>query len=219
MLRDLRYACRMLVKTPGFTAIAVLAIALGIGAATTMFSAINALLLRPMPYMTDQDRLVAVSEFFAKDPGHDNGTAFPDYLEWKKNATTLEGIAAIQEETFIISGGDKPERYLGGQISADAFSFLGVQPILGRRFRPEEDDLNAPPVALIGYQVWQEHFAGDRGVVGKIIPINGKQGTVNGGMPKRGRIPEICDIWSPPPMDEKVHSPGKFFLRLLGKVK
>ncbi len=86
--------------------------------------------------------------------------SFPDYLEWKKNVTTLDGIAAIQEATFIISGGDKPERYLGGQISADAFSFLGVQPILGRQFRPEEDQLNAPPVALIGYEIWQNHFGG-----------------------------------------------------------
>ena len=175
MLRDLRYACRMLVKTPGFTIIAILAIALGIGASTTMFSSINALLLRPMPLIQDQDRLVAVSEFFAKVPDQNSGTAFPDYLDWKKQVTTLEGIAAIQEATFIVSGGDKPERYLGGQISADAFSFLGVQPILGRLFRPEEDHLNAAPVALIGYDVWQNHFGGDRGVVGKLIPINGKQ--------------------------------------------
>ena len=209
----------MLVKTPGFTMIAVLAIALGIGASTTMFSAINALLLRPMPYLQDQDRLVAVSEFFTKDPGHDNGTAFPDYLEWKKNATTLDGIAAVQEATFIITGGDKPERYLGGQISADAFSFMGVQPILGRLFRPEEDELNAPPVALIGYQVWQEHFAGDKGVVGKTIPINGKQVTVIGVMPKGWRFPEICDIWMPLQLDEKANPRGNFFLDCMGKVK
>src|SRR6476659_5675055 len=151
MLRDLRYASRMLVKAPGFTAIAVLAVALGIGASTTMFSAINALLLRPMPYIQDQERLVSISEFFAKKPDENAGTAFPDYLDWKKNVTTLDGIAAIQEVTFILSGGDKPERYLGGQISADAFSFLGVQPILGRHFRPEEDDMNATTVALIGF--------------------------------------------------------------------
>ena len=163
----------MLVKAPGFTIIAILAVALGIGLSTTNFSAINALLLRPMPYIQDQDRLVAISEFFAKNPEHNSGVAFPDYLDWKKEVTTLEGIGALQEATFIVSGGDKPERYLGGQISAETFSFLGVQPILGRLFRPEEDELNAPPVALIGYQVWQEHFAGDRGVVGKIIPING----------------------------------------------
>ncbi|HEX8489882.1 MAG TPA: ABC transporter permease, partial [Chthoniobacterales bacterium] len=148
----------MLVKTPGFTAIAVLAVALGIGASTTMFSAINALLLRPMPLMQDQDRLLYISQFFNKLPDQDAGMTFPDYLEFKKQATTLEGLAAIQEATFIISGGDKPERYLGGQISADTFSFLGVQPILGRLFRPEEDQLNAPPVALIGYELWQTHF-------------------------------------------------------------
>src|SRR5204862_5353672 len=154
------------------------ACALGIGASPTMFSATNALLLRPMPYIQDQERLVAVSEFFTKDPGHEAGTAFPDYLEWKKNVTTLDGIAAIQEATFIITGGDKPERYLGGQISADALSFMGVQPILGRLFRPEEGHLNAAPVALIGYDVRQNHFGGDRGVVGKLIPINGKQVTI-----------------------------------------
>jgi putative ABC transport system permease protein len=209
----------MLVKTPGFTAIAVLAIALGIGASTTMFSSINALLLRPMPLMQDQERLVAISEFFTRTPDQEAGTSFPDYLEWKKNATTLDGIAAITNATFIITGGDKPERYLGGQISADAFSFLGVQPILGRQFRPEEDELNAPPVALIGYQVWQEHFGGDRGVVGKIIPINGKQVTVIGVMPKGWRFPEICDIWMPLQMEEKDHPRGNFFLDCIGKVK
>src|SRR3954463_5904126 len=219
MLRDLRYACRMLVKTPGFTAIAILAVALGIGASTTMFSSINALLLRPMPLIHDQERLVAISEFFLRNPDQNAGTAFPDYLDLKRNATTLEGIAPIQEATFIISGGDKPERYLGGQISADAFSFLGVQPILGRQFRPEEDELNAPPVALIGYQVWQEHFAADKGVVGKTIPINGKQVTVIGVMPKGWRFPEICDIWMPLQLEEKDHPRGNFFLDCIGKVK
>src|SRR5438270_64643 len=219
MLRDLRYACRMLVKTPGVTAIAILAVALGIGASTTMFSAINALLLRPMPYIQDQDRIVAVSEFFAKNPEHDSGTAFPDYIEWKKNVTTLDGIAAITEATFIITGADKPERYLGGQISADAFSFLGVQPILGRLFRPEENDLNAAPVALIGYQVWQKHFAGDKSVLGKTIPINGKQVTVIGVMPKGWRFPEICDIWMPLQLEEKTNPRGNFFLDCVGKVK
>jgi predicted permease len=209
----------MLVKTPGFTAIAVLAIALGIGASTTMFSCINALLLRPMPLIEDQERLIAVSEFFTRNPDQDAGTSFPDYLEWKKNATTLDGIAAITTATFIITGGDKPERYLGGQVSADAFSFLGVQPILGRQFRPEEDELNAAPVALIGYQIWQEHFGGDRGVVGKIIPINGKQVTVIGVMPKGWRFPEFCDIWMPLQMEEKDHQRGNFFLDCIGKVK
>src|SRR5436190_1709437 len=219
MIRDLRYACRMLVKTPGFTAISILAVALGIGASTTMFSSINALLLRPMPLMQDQDRLVAVSQFFQKNADQNAGTAFPDYREWKKNVTTLDGIAAIQEATFIISGGDKPERYLGGQISADAFAFMGVQPILGRLFRPEEDQLNAAPVALIGYDIWQNHFGGDRAAVGQTIPINGKQVTIVGVMPKGWRFPEVCDLWMPLQMDEKDHPRGMFFLDCIGKVK
>jgi putative ABC transport system permease protein len=219
MLRELRYGARVLLKTPGFTLIAVLAIALGIGASTTMFSAINALLLRPMPLMQDQDRLVYISQFFTKLPDQDAGVSFPDYLEWKKQVTTLEGIAAIQEATFIISDGDKPERYLGGQISADAFSFLGVQPILGRLFRPEEDQLNAPPVALIGYDVWQNHFGGDRAIVGKTVTINGKQTTIVGVMPKGWRFPEICDMWMPLQMEEKDHPRGNFFLDCIGKMK
>jgi putative ABC transport system permease protein len=209
----------MLVKTPAFTIIAVLAIALGIGASTTMFSCINALLLRPMPLIQDQDRLVAVSEYFLKNADQNAGTALPDYLDWKKSVTTMEGIAAIQEATFIVSGGDKPERYLGGQISADAFSFLGVQPILGRQFRPEEDQLNAAPVALIGYDIWQNHFGADRAVVGKTIPINGKQVTIVGVMPKGWRFPETCDIWMPLQMNEKDNPRGNFFLDCIGKVK
>ena len=219
MFRDLRFGARMLMKTPGFTAIAVLALALGIGGSTTIFSSINALLLRPMPLIQDQERLVYISQYFTKLPDLDAGTAFPDYLEFKKQVTTLEGLAAIQPATFIISGGDKPERYLGGQISAEAFSFLGVQPILGRQFRPEEDQLNAPPVALIGYDIWQNHFAGDRSVVGKTATINGKQATIIGVMPKGWRFPEICDLWMPLQMDEKDYPRGNFFLDCIGKLK
>ena len=209
----------MLVKTPGFTVFSVLAVALGIGASTTMFSSINALLLRPMPLIQDQERLVAISEYFTKQPDQDAGNSFPDYLDWKKQITTLEGLAAIQPATFILSGGDKPERYLGGQITADAFSFLGVQPILGRQFRPEEDELNAPPVALIGFDVWQKHFAGDRSVVGTLIPINGKQVTIVGVMPNGWRFPEVCDIWMPLQLDPKDFPRANHFLDCVGKLK
>src|SRR5881394_3962315 len=219
MLRDLRYASRMLVKTPGFTAIAVLAVALGIGASTTMFSVINALLLRPLPLIQDQEGLVYISEYFANLPKQNVGVAYPDFLDWKKQATTLEAIGAQTDLTVILGGGDKPDRYLGSQISADTFSFLGVQPILGRLFRPEEDQLNAAPVALIGYDIWQNHFGGDRAAVGQTIPINGKQVTIVGVMPKGWRFPEVCDLWMPLQMDEKDHPRGMFFLDCIGKVK
>jgi len=209
----------MLMKTPGFTLIAVLALALGIGASTTTFTAVNAVLLRPFPLMKDQDRIVYLSEYFLKLPDQDAGVAFPDYLEWKKQLTTFEGVGACQTATMIVSGGDQPDRYLGANISADAFSFLGVQPILGRQFRPEEDKLNAAPVALIGFDIWKTHFGGDPSVVGKTIPINGKQTTIIGVMPKGWRFPEASDLWMPLQMDEKDNPRGNFFLAAFGKLK
>jgi putative ABC transport system permease protein len=219
MLGQLKIEARMLAKTPGFTTVAVLALGLGIGASTTTFTAVNAVLLRPFPFMTNQDRIVYVSEWFSKLPDQDAGVAFPDYLDWKKQATTFESIGAYQEATMIISGADKPERYLGAQISADGLASLGVKPILGRQFRPEEDQLNAPPVALIGYEVWKKHFGGDRNIVGKTIRLNGKQTTIIGVMPRCWRFPEICDIWTPLQLDEKWYPRGEFKLGGFGKVK
>src|ERR1043165_13304 len=128
MLNDIRFAVRMLVKTPAFTAIAVLALALGIGTSTTTFSVVNGILLRPWPYVQDQDRVLYVSEYFPKvSSDHDVGVAYPDYLDFKREATTLEGFGATTIATMILSDGEKPDRYLGSYITADAFSFLGVK--------------------------------------------------------------------------------------------
>ena len=219
MTRDFRYAVRMLLKSPAFTIIAILAIALGIGATTVGFSAINALLLRPFPLLQDQDRLVHITQYLTKLGDQDADVAFPDYLEWRKQTQTLEGIGAVQEATFIVSDGDVPARYLGAKISADTFAMLGVQPIMGRHFRSEEDDLNAPPVALLGYHVWQNHFGGDPEIVGRVVPINGKQATVVGVMPKGWRFPEICDIWMPLQFSEEDNPRGQFFLETIAKLK
>ncbi len=217
MWRDAKFAVRTLVKTPAFSIIAILAIALGIGISTTMFSSVNALLVRPMPFIKHQDRLVYVSHFFTKQPEHD-GMAFPDYLEYRK-AKTFDGLGAYQELTVIVSDGEKPVRYFGAQISADAFSSLGVQPILGRQFRPEEDRVGAPPVALIGYSLWQKQFAGDPTIVGRVVPINGRQTTIIGVMPDGWRFPEVSDIWLPLQLSEKENPRGQFFLDGFGVVK
>ncbi|MGI9088038.1 MAG: ABC transporter permease [Chthoniobacterales bacterium] len=217
MIRDFGYAVRVLLKAPGFTVIAILALALGIGISTTMFSSVNALLLRPMPFLQEQERLVYVSQFFLRQPDN-NAMAFPDYLEFKK-AATLEALAAWQELTVIVSDDEKPVRYLGARISAEAFSFLGVQPILGRTFRPEEDRLNAAPVALLGYSLWQQQFAGDRTVLGRTILINGRPTSVVGVMPDGWRFPEVSDVWLPLQLDEKTSPRGEFFLDAIGRVK
>jgi putative ABC transport system permease protein len=219
MIADFKYAIRMLVKTPGFTIIAILAIALGIGASTTAFSIVNAVILRPLPLIQNQDRLVYVSTAFEKAPERDDDLAFPDYLDIKRQATTLEGIGVWQNATFIITSGDTPERFLGANITAETFSFLGVQPILGRNFRADESDLNAAPVALIGYHVWQNLFGGDASVVGEQVPINGRQVTIVGVMPPGWRFPERNDIWMPLQTTEKDHPRGQFFLNSIALLK
>jgi len=219
MIQEFRFALRGLIKTPAFAIIAILAIALGIGASTTSFSIMNAVLLRPFPLIQNQDRLVYLTQFFNKTADQDSGITYPDYLEIKKQATTLEGFGAWEDATFIITNGEKPDRFLGAHMSAETFSFLGVQPILGRQFRPEEDNLNAAPVALLGYHVWQSLFGADPAIVGKQVPINGRQATIVGVMPKNWRFPERCDIWMPLQKDEKDNVRGNFFLGGVGLLK
>ncbi|HEV3410099.1 MAG TPA: ABC transporter permease, partial [Chthoniobacterales bacterium] len=219
MIRDLTYAVRMLLKTPAFAIIAILAIALGIGATTTSFSIVNAVLLRPVPLIQNQERLVALTQYFQKTADQDNGMSLPDFHELRKQATSFEGVGAWQNATFIITNGEKPERFLGANISANTFSFLGVQPIHGRLFRPEEDDLNAPPVALLGYHVWQNLFGGDPAVVGRQVPINGRQVTVIGIMPKGWRFPELNDLWMPLQLSEKDYPRANYFLDSAGLLK
>ena len=217
MLQEIRFAFRMLIKTPAFSLIAILAISLGIGLSTTMFSGVNALLLRPMPLLQDQESLIFVSQYLLKQPEND-GMSFPDYREFKK-ASTLEGLAVWRDLTVTVTDNDKPALYLGAEISADAFSFFGLQPILGRSFRPEEDQLNAPPVVLLSYDLLQTQFGGDQTVVGRSVPINGRQTTIIGVMPKGWRFPEITDIWLPLQFTEKDHPRGEFFLKAIGKLK
>src|SRR5215204_2448750 len=219
MIQDIRLAFRSLLNTPGFTLVAILAIALGIGASTTSFSIVNAVLLRPFPLMQNQERLVYLTQYFNKTPDQDNGMSFPDFLEIRKQATAFEGFGAWQDATFIIANGENPERLLGSNISAETFSFHGVQPILGRQFRPEEDNLNAAPVALLAYHVWHNLFGGDPAVVGREVPINGRQVTIIVIMPKEWRFPRVSDIWMPLQLDEKENPRGNYFLSSIGLLK
>jgi putative ABC transport system permease protein len=220
MWNDIRFGARMLVKTPAFTIIAGLALALGIGASTTTFSVINALLLKPWPYIQDQDRVLYVSEYFPKvSSDHDAGVSYPDYLDFKQQATTLEGFGTTSTATMILSDGEKPDRYLGAFITADAFSFLGVKPVLGRTFRAEEDQKGATPVALLGFEIWQNHFGSDANIIGRVTTINGKRATIVGVMPKGWRFPEACDLWMPLQIEEKENARGNFNFACFAKMK
>lgn len=168
--QDIQFALRVLRKSPGFTAIAILTLALGIGANTALFSVVNGVLLNPLPFQ-DPDQLVAL---YARTPTFDQSSiSFPNFLDWQKNNRSFSFLSAFRSDNFNLTGAGEPERLHGHMISAEFFSTLGIQPVLGRAFRPEEDQPGAAPVAILGDALWKRRFAASRDIIGKNITLNG----------------------------------------------
>ncbi len=175
--QDIRYGLRVLLKSPGFTAIAVLTLALGIGANTALFSVVNGVLLNPLPF-PNPDRLVAV--YSKTTEFQESSISYPNFLDWVKDNHSFSKLGAFRSEEYNMTGEGEPERLHGQMISADFFPALGVNPILGRYFLPEEDKPGAAPVAIIGEGLWKRKFGLSRDVLGKRIALNGKGYTVIG---------------------------------------
>ena len=186
----------MLVKWPGLSAIAIIALALGIGL-TTMFSIVYGLVLRGLPY-EDSDRLVAI---FRNRPAQDiqvMSVSVHDFVDWREQQTSFEDIAAFFAETVNVSGIEgRPIRYQGVYGSAHLFDIVGVQPIMGRTFRPEEDHPSTPPVMILSHRAWQDRFQGDPDVIGRTIRANSEMTTIVGVMPERFDFPGQIDAWLP----------------------
>ncbi|MBN8247496.1 MAG: ABC transporter permease [Verrucomicrobia bacterium] len=196
-MSDLRYALRQLLKNPGFTAVAVLTLALGIGANTAIFSFVHAVLLRPLPYR-DPDRLVMVFESRATDGSDREPVAAPMLGHWRGQSTVFEGLAARGGDTFALSGRGPAESLAGTRVSANMFALLGLRPILGRDFLPEEETFGKHRVVLLSHELWQRRFGGDAGIVGQTITVNSEPHTVVGVMPARTLFPEAgTEIWAP----------------------
>ena len=194
---DLRYALRALAHSPGFTAIAILSLALGIGVNSAIFALVNATTFPDLPYR-EADRLVDVHEVSPElCAGCSVGTSFPTYRDWRSSATSFNGIGAYTEAPLAITVRDEPERVSGAYISSELFPTLGVAPITGRGIAAEEDRTGGAPVALIGHGLWQRLFAGDSGTVGRTIRVNGEATTVIGVMPPLFEFPEFADVWLP----------------------
>jgi putative ABC transport system permease protein len=210
VLADLRFAFRMLAKAPGFTAIAVLTLALGIGSATTAFTALDALLLRPLPLIQHQDRMLWINEALPAKGVESTDISALDFLDWRARTKTLSAVWLYDHRTVIIGGGNEPVRKLGSGLSAGAFAAMGVQPILGRDFRPEEDLAGAPPVALLSYGLWQTQFGGEPDILGRTIQLNGLPTEVIGVMPQGWRYPERSDLWLPLRINPTEHHRGEF---------
>ena len=193
-LQDLRYGARMLLKSPTYTAIAIAALALSIGANTAVFSAVNTLLLRPLP-LKDLDRLVfsvALREGF--DPF---GSSLLEFEAYRQRNHSFKSIGVAMQRSFNLIGRGEPERIRGALIMADYLTTLGVNPILGRSLTLEEDQPGGPAVAMMGYGLWQKHFGGDTRVIGEKLNLEGRSYTVIGVMPPDFDLPEAAEIWLP----------------------
>jgi predicted permease len=180
MLQDLRYALRVLAKSPGFSIIAILTLALGIGANTAIFSVVNGVLISPLPFH-HPEQLVSI---FEQIPNFTNASiSYPNFVDWRRMNTTLSGMAAYRSVGFTLTGSGEPERLHGEMISAGFFEILGVNPILGRTFTADDDHLGAEPTCLITEGLWKRKFAGRRDVVGQRLIVDGIGRTVVGVVP------------------------------------
>lgn len=211
MLADLRFALRQLAKTPGFTAVALLTLAVGIGSATVVFSALNALLLRPIPHVTvPEDRLLFATQTETR-LNQDIGWNYLDVLALRERTTTLARLWVHSDRTVIIPGSKRPERLLGTEISWDAFGLMGVAPVIGRGFTAQDATAAAAPVALISAGLWQRRWAGAPEVIGTTVIINQQPTLVIGVMPPGWRYPDFTDVWTPlRPDPAKPHARGNF---------
>jgi len=196
-MNDLKFAFRQLLKNPGFTVVAVLTLALGIGANTAIFSFANAILLRPLPFKDPQKLVMVFTSYLAID-AHHNWVSAPAFEEWRKQSICFDGLAARGFSGFFFTGTAPPENISGSRLSVNIFRLLGIKPALGRDFLPEEETYGKDHVVLLGYDLWQRRFGGDKGIVGQSITLNDELYTVIGVMPPRTFFPE-CDtqLWTP----------------------
>jgi predicted permease len=218
--QDLRYGVRALVRNPGFTAIAVLALALGIGANSAIFSVVNTVLLQPLPYK-DSDRLVMVWEDDTAGGFPKDTPAVANYIDWRDQNQVFEGMAAMADQSFNLTGIGDPERIEGKLVSANLFSLLGVAPQVGRTFLSEEDQPGRNGVVVMSHGLWQRRFGSDPNVVGKTLSLNGQTVQVVGVMPANFQFPSREEeLWAPIAFTpQQLASRGRHYLQVVARLK
>jgi putative ABC transport system permease protein len=210
--QDIRYALRQLRKAPGFTLVALLTLALGIGATTALFSVVDAVMLKPLPF-PNADRLVRVQSLIVAT-GRGGGASYPDFLDWRARNHVVDGMAAFDTEDFTLIGARDPEHLQGAVVSAQLFSLLGVTPELGRTFRPEEDTpgaVSGTDAVILSYGLWQREFGADAAVLGRVLQFGSKRFTVVGVMPQGFQFPiqaEPIELWTTIAFDAGAPSGG-----------
>jgi putative ABC transport system permease protein len=217
LMQDLRYGMRTLSKNPGFTLIAVLALALGIGANTAIFSVVNAVLLRPLPY-PEPERLVTL--FNADNQfGWQAAISPAVFVEWREQQSSFEGISVHGGGAFNLTGGSSPLYVRFMTVSAEFFSVLGVQPVIGRGFFPEENQPGKGKIAVLSHALWQQHFNSDPQVAGKTVKLDGESYTVVGVMPESFRFLDQIQPYIIVPLGIEPNNRGNSFLRVIARLK
>ncbi len=217
--KDVQYAIRMFLKSLGFTAVAILTLALGIGANTAIFSVVNAVLLRPLPFR-DPSRLVMLYEQMPTIPVL--GPSYENFVDWRDQSTSYEGVALVRNTTFNLTGAGDPERLAGQMASANFFPLLGINTMQGRTFLPEEDRAGGQPVVLLTYGFWQRHFGGAPSALGKNITLDNLSYTVVGILPPNFQFFQPADVlvpiapWAKTLPDDRSWHPG---LIAVGRLK
>src|SRR6185503_8866507 len=220
LLRDLKFSIRSLLKYPGFALVAILTLALGIAANTTIFSTVDALLLHPFSFPNQQRLLVLWEQNRAA--GSIRGSVAPgNFTDWREQNKTCDEVVAIGQISFNLSDGDHPERFPGYGVTRGFFDALGVKAARGRTFLPEESEAGHDQVAVLKHSFWQQHFNGDPNIVGKTITLNRKPFTVIGVMPADFNYPyNGGELWTPLVFDREVeHDRGNHYLRVIGLLK
>ena len=220
MIKDLRYAIRGLRKNPVFTFVALLTLALGIGANTAIFSLVNAVLLRPLP-LPEADRLVTIWEDLSVAGFPRSEVAVGTYHEWRKQQTVFTDVAAVEWRALNLTGEGEPERISGYAVTSNFFSLLGIQPALGRTFVSDEDKPQGPKVVIISFNLWQRRFGGQSDVLNREILLNGEKYTVIGVMPKGFQfLASYAGIWTPAAFNEEQLSDfDSHYLNVVARMK
>jgi putative ABC transport system permease protein len=217
--RDLRHAVRMILRAPGFSAIAILTFAVGIGVNTAVFNVVNGVLLRPLPY-PDADRITMLWMDNRRQNIKEDIASYPAYIDWKTQSASYEHMAAFTPSAFSLTGAGEPERLQGAAVTANFFDVMGVAPSIGRRFGVEHETPGKDSVVVLSHGLWQRRFGGATDVLGRTITLNGRPREVIGVMPAALQWPDDAELWAPlAPVQQQRDSRNSFWLPVIGRLK
>ena len=219
LVRDVRFAVRMLMRTPGFSLVALLTFALGIGVNAAVFTVYNGVLLRPLPY-PDADRITMVWMDNRRQQIREDITSYPNYMDWRTQSSSFSHMAAFTPASFNLTGAGDPERLRGAETTANFFDVMGLLPLSGRLYTAQEETPGKDAVVVLSYGLWQRRFGGAVDAIGKTITLNGRSHEVIGIMPGTLKVPEDAELWKPlAPPDDARQARNNFWLPVIGRLK